>query len=140
MDRTGTRWRVVRWVVVGVAGVITLLAVVLLVAANRNDAAIDAARGTANAEVLSVGPARTIVRFETTEGVVHISQDGVLYPAGLHEGQRLQVEYDATNPNLVRVAGRTADLAWLPLGSTVLITWAIAGPLLWWLRPRIARA
>lgn len=119
-------------VVLGVAGVITLLAVVILVAAIRNDAAIEAARGTANAEVLSVGPARTIVRFETPDGIVHISQDGVLYPAGLQQGQRLQVEYDATNPNLVRVSGRSAELSLLPLGSTVLITWAIAGPLLWW--------
>lgn len=129
-------FRGARWVVLAVAGAITLLAVVVLIAAYRNDGAIDAAKGSANAEVLSVGPARTIVRFESPDGIVHISQDGVLYPGDLWVGQQLLVEYDATNPNLVRVAGRSADLSLLPLGTTVLITWGIAGTLLWWLSRR----
>lgn len=134
--RRSKRWRIARWIVLGVAGTVTLLGVVLVVAAYRNDAAIEAARGTANAEVLSVDWARTIVRFETPDGQVHISQDGVLYPAGLREGQQLLVEYDATNPNTVRVAQRTAQLSLLPVATTVLVTWAVAGPLLWWIRRR----
>lgn len=133
---TGRRWRIARWVVLAAACTATLLGVVLVIAAYRNDAAIDAARGTANAEVTSVDWARTIVRFETPDGRVHISQDGVLYPGGLSEGQQLLVDYDATNPNLVRVAGRSAVLSLLPVGSTVLVIWLVAGPLLWWLYRR----
>lgn len=131
---TGRRWWIARWVVLAAACTATLLGVVLVIAAYRNDAAIDAARGTANAEVISVDWARTIVRFETPDGRVHISQDGVLYPSELSEGQQLLVDYDATNPNLVRVAGRSADLSLLPVGSTVLVVWLVCGPLLWWLR------
>lgn len=120
----------------GVAGLLTLLVLVLLLAAYRNDAAIDSNRGTANAEVLWVGWDRTIVRFETPDGAVHISQDGVLYPDGLTEGQLVHVEYDVTDPNLVRVAGRSFTLAFLPVGTTIAITWLVAAPLLWWLRRR----
>lgn len=120
----------------GVAGLLTLLVLVLLLAAYRNDAAIDSNRGTANAEVLWVGWDRTIVRFETPDGAVHISQDGVLYPDGLTERQLVHVEYDVTDPNLVRVAGRSFTLAFLPVGTTIAITWLVAAPLLWWLRRR----
>jgi len=122
--------------VLGVAGLLTLLVLVLLLAAYRNDAAIDSHLGTANAEVLWVGWDRTIVRFETPDGAVHISQDGVLYPDGLTEGQLVHVEYDVTDPNLVRVAGRSFTLAFLPVGTTLAITWLAAAPLLWWLRRR----
>lgn len=132
--RRGRRLSAAFWTVFGVACAITLLAVVLLIGAIRNDAAINAARGTANATVESIDWSRTIVKFEDPDGVEHRSQDGVLYPGGLTVGQRLLVEYDVRNPNLVRVAGRTAELSLLPLGSTVLITWAIGVPLLWWLR------
>lgn len=124
----------------GVAGLLTLLVLVLLLAAYRNDAAIDSNLGTANAEVLSVGWDRTIVRFETPDGAVHISQDGVLYPDGLTEGQLVHVEYDVTDPNLVRVAGRSFTLAFLPVGTTIAITWLVAAPLLWWLRRRAVRS
>jgi len=115
---------------------VTVMAAVLVVAAYRNDAAIEANRVAANAQVISQDWARTTVRFTGPDGRVFISQDGVLYPGGLVEGQRLLVEYDGTNPNLVRVAGRTADLTLLPAGSTVVITWLVAAPLLWWLRPK----
>jgi hypothetical protein len=130
------RRRLLRLIVLGVAGLVTVMAAVLVVAAYRNDAAIEANRVAANAQVISQDWARTTVRFTGPDGRVFISQDGVLYPGGLVEGQRLLVEYDGTNPNLVRVAGRTADLTLLPAGSTVVITWLVAAPLLWWLRPK----
>lgn len=136
MARQRRRWRIARWVVLGVAGLVTLLMLVLVLAAYRNDSAIESNLGAANAEVLSVGWDRTIVRFETTDGAVHISQDGVLYPGGLVEGQLVHVEYDVTNPDLVRVAGRTFTLSLLPAGVTIAVTWLIAGPLVWWLRRR----
>lgn len=134
--QTSTRRRILPWVVLAVATLVTLMSVVLVVAAYRNDAAIEGAKVQANAEVLSVDWARTTVRFEAPDGRVHISQDGVLYPGGLVERQQLLVEYDANNPNLVRVAGRTANLSLLPAGTTVVIAWAVAGPLWWWLRRR----
>ncbi|MPZ01040.1 MAG: hypothetical protein GEU97_24365 [Actinophytocola sp.] len=141
MARQQRRWRIARWLVLSVAGLITLLMLVLVLAAYRNDNAIESNLGAANAQVLSVAWDRTIVRFETSDGAVHISQDGVLYPEGLVEGQLVHVEYDATNPDhLVRVAGRTFTLSLLPAGTTIAITWLIAAPLAVWLRRRASPA
>ncbi|HEX3648767.1 MAG TPA: hypothetical protein VHV49_10070, partial [Pseudonocardiaceae bacterium] len=56
-----------------------------------------------------------------------------LYPGGLAAGERVRVEYDTTNTELVRVAGRDFRLALLPVGSSIAICWAVVGPLLWWL-------
>ncbi|MGH3948861.1 MAG: DUF3592 domain-containing protein, partial [Pseudonocardiaceae bacterium] len=117
--RQGSSGRIVFRVVLGVACLITLLAVALVLAAYRNDRAITSSVGEANAEVVSVGWDRTIVRFQTPDGVVHLPPNGVLYPAGLSEGQLVRIEYASTNPELARVAGRTALLTLLPLGTTV---------------------
>lgn len=119
-----------------VAGLVTVLCVGLLLAAIRDDSAITGHLGTANAEVDSVAFDRTIIRFETPDGIVHIPANGVLYPAGLATGDLVRVEYDTANPELARVAGRTATLTLLPLGTTVLVTWLVAGGLLWLLRHR----
>ncbi|MGH3516535.1 MAG: DUF3592 domain-containing protein [Haloechinothrix sp.] len=128
------RFRIAVRVVFGVACLMTLLGAALVFAAYRNDGAITASRGEADAEVVSVGWDRTIVRFQSPGGVVHIPPNGVLYPDGLTEGQLVRVEYATGDPDLVRVAGRTATSTLLPVGTTVLVTWLIAGPLLWWLR------
>ncbi|MEU6641119.1 DUF3592 domain-containing protein [Saccharomonospora sp. NPDC046836] len=124
------------WAVLGVAGVITLLCVTLVFAALRNDRAISANLGATNAQVDQVFFDRTIIRFETPDGVAHSPANGVLYPGGLEAGQLIRIEYDTTNPELAKVAGRTWLLTLLPTGTTVLVTWLIAGPLLWWLRAR----
>lgn len=126
-------------VVLGLACLITLLAVALVFAAYRNDGAITSEMGEANAEVVSVGWDRTIVRFQTPDGIIHIPSNGVLYPDGLAQGQLVRVEYAVADPELVRVAGRTAVLTLLPAGSTVLFTWLISGPVLWWLRASYRR-
>ncbi|MEU3273787.1 DUF3592 domain-containing protein [Saccharomonospora sp. NPDC006951] len=123
--------------ILGVAAVITLLGVTLVFAALRNDQAISAHLGTANAQVDQVLFDRTIIRFETPDGVAHSPENGVLYPGGLSAGQLIRIEYDTTDPELAKVAGRTWLLTLLPVGSTVLITWLIAGPLLWWLRSKL---
>lgn len=76
------------------------------------------------------------MRFTSPDGAVHIPSLGVLYPEGLHEGDRVWVEYDRANPDLVKVAGRGFTLALLPLGIILVLTWIVAGPLLWWLHLR----
>lgn len=119
-----------------VAGLlVSFLCVMLVIAAGRNDNAIAARTGFANAEVLSVHFDRTVIRYETPDGMVHIPPNGVLYPGGLAEGQVVRVEYDRSDPDeLVRVAGRNMSMTLLPVGSTMLITWAVVAPALWWLR------
>ncbi|GAB3009027.1 hypothetical protein GCM10017788_52750 [Amycolatopsis acidiphila] len=124
----------------GAAVLITVLCVGLLLAAIRNDEAITSHLGAANAEVDSVSWDRTIIRFDTPDGIVHIPANGVLYPGGLVAGDLVRVEYDTANPELARVAGRTATLTLLPLGTTTLVTWVVAGGLLWWIRYRSRRA
>jgi hypothetical protein len=113
---------------------VTALCLCLLIAVWRNDAAINAKTGHATAEVSSVSFARTVVRYNTPDGAVHIPSAGVLYPGGLAAGQVVYVEYATANPDLVRVAGRGAQLALLPIGTTVLGVWAVLGPAIWWLR------
>jgi hypothetical protein len=45
----------------------------------------------------------------------------VLYPSELAEGMRIYVEYDRSDPNLVRVQGRNAALAIVPAGSVAVV-------------------
>jgi hypothetical protein len=128
--------RIGRMVVLGLASVITLLCVTLVLGAWRNDQAITDHLGRATGQVDRVMFDRTIVRFETPDGVSHSPPNGVLYPQGLSTGQLIRIEYDRTDPELARVAGRTWVLTLLPVGTTITITWLIAGPLLWWMRSR----
>lgn len=119
---------------VAFAALITGLCLLLLVAAAQDDSSITGRIGRTTAKVISVTLGRTLVQFETPNGRVHTPRNGVLYPSGLRLGDRVRVEYDANDPDLVRVAGRGARLALLPTGSTVLGTWAVCLPLAWWLR------
>lgn len=133
-----SRWRrIVTWGLLSVGGLVTLLGLVLVVAAITEDAKINSHTGRAVAEVVQVGFQRTLVKFQTPDGAEHIPSVGVLYPEALEEGQFVQVEYDQTNPELVRVAGRGASLTILPVGSTVLITWLVVIPGVWWVRRRM---
>ena len=91
-----------------VGGVITLVCVLLPIACWRDDVAIERSMGQAVAQVDSVSFNRTVVRYATPDGRVIIPSQGVLYPAGLKVGDNVRVEYDQTNPELTRVAGRTA--------------------------------
>lgn len=131
---------VLRWVMRGLlalGGVVTFLAVVLVVAAWTEDSSIDGDTGRVNAEVVSVNFSRTLVRFYTPDGAEHIPQTGVLYPSGLKEGDVVEVEYRQDNPELVRVAGRGAVVTLLPVGLTALGVWAVLVPTVWWLRRRL---
>ncbi|WP_373876734.1 DUF3592 domain-containing protein [Lolliginicoccus levis] len=122
------------------AGGITMLAVILVVGAWRNDMIIESDMGVATAEVLSAGVRRSAVIFSTSDGVLHNPRLGVLYPTDLVVGQRIEVEYARTDPDLVRVAGRDAWVAVPPATSIVLITWLIAALPLWYIRRELQRS
>lgn len=101
-----------------------------------DDHQIDAHEGHTVADVLSVSFNRTAVRFVTPNGTVNIPSNGLLYPVGLAAGERVQVEYDTANTELVRVAGRDARLGLLPVGTSLLACWALLVPAIWLLRRR----
>jgi hypothetical protein len=117
-------------------GVVTLVGVLLLLACVRDDRAIDERTGKATAEVVSVSFNRTVVRFGAPDGKVYSPSQGVLYPEGLEAGQLVRIEYDTADPELARIAGRTASLSILPISTFLLGVWAVLAPLIWWLRRR----
>lgn len=129
-----TRDRVLRTargrVVVVIATVVSILAVLLLAAAAKNDITISSDEATATAEVLSADRFRSAIVFVTPDGETRSPQLGVLYPAQLVPGQRIEVEYARSDPDLVRVAGRNATTAIIPVLSVIVVTWMIAGALL----------
>jgi hypothetical protein len=128
--------RVTSWVLLSIGALATVLGLLLISAAIVEDAKIDAHTGRAEAKVVSVSFQRTLIQFQTPDGAEHIPSVGALYPEGLIEGDVVRVEYDARNPELVRIAGRGWSLTLLPVGTTVLVTWLILAPAVWWLRRR----
>lgn len=115
-------------------GVITVMLVALTVAMFADDAAIDSRPVRAAASVLTVSPLRTGIEFVDGSGLTVRPAGGVLYPGGLSVGQQFMVEYDAADPQVVRVAGRTAANAVVMVGIAAVLTWLVAVPVLWWLR------
>ena len=121
--------RVVRWariVVLILAAVMTMSSVLLVAGAWRNDLAIGSNMGVAAAEVLSAGPRRSTIEFVTPDRVTYRPELGVLYPSELDTGMRIYVEYDKSNPDLVRVQHRNASLAFIPAGSVAVVSWLAA--------------
>lgn len=141
-DGPVTRWprsrvrRVAARSVLVVALLITAMAVCIPVACFIDDRTVDEARGEAVAEVVDTSLTRTVVRFSTPEGRVYIPPNGVLYPEGLQPKQLVRVEYDSRNPDLVRVAGRTAVLSLLPVAGLLAGTWVVLLPVYLLLRRR----
>lgn len=126
--RTGAG-RVIRYLRIGVVVftvIMTLSAVLLVAGAWRNDLAIEGNMGVAAAEVLSAGPRRSTIEFVTPDRVTHRPELGVLYPSELDTGMRIYVEYDRSDPDLVRVQHRNAVLAIIPAGSVAVLSWMIA--------------
>lgn len=127
-DRKVLRWaKTVVWVLMGI---VTLQSILLVAGAWRNDRQIEHHRGVAEAEVLSAGPRRSTIEFVTPDRVTYRPELGVLYPSELATGMRIYVEYDKTNPDLVRVQNRNATLAIIPAASTAVAGWLIGGALL----------
>ncbi|WP_460867810.1 DUF3592 domain-containing protein [Rhodococcus aerolatus] len=116
-----------RRVLLTAATVVTVLAFLLVVAAWRDDNAIEAHRGVATADVLSVGRVSAAISFTTPDGVTRTPELGVLYPTGLAADQRIEVEYSTQDPDLVRVQGRDARLAVVPALSVAVVAWLLAG-------------
>lgn len=136
----GVSRRTGRRIVVGIATLVTILGMVLLLACWRTDMAIESDMGTASAEVLSAGHLRSSISFATPDGVTHNPPAGVLYPTGLTAGQFIEVEYDKSDPDSVRVKGRDASVAVVPVGSVVLAVWCVGGVVLLELRRRDRKA
>jgi hypothetical protein len=137
--REVTARRVTRGVLI-VAVSVSVLAVLLVLAAWRNDHTINSDKGVATAEVLSAGALRSAVSFVTPDGITHNPRLGVLYPTNLTVGQRIDVEYARADPDLVRVSGRDVRVALVPAGSVIVVTWLLAAPTLWYVRRRTAAA
>lgn len=133
-DRRRLIRRIAARSLLALGGVITFLCVALVVGAWTEDVSIDRNVGLANAEVVADSVTRTLVLFYTPDGAEHIPQTGVLYPAGLNVGDVVEVEYQQDNPELVRVAGRSAVVTLLPVGLTLLGAWAVLIPSIWALR------
>ncbi|NKY54250.1 DUF3592 domain-containing protein [Nocardia vermiculata] len=127
-----------RITLVVIATAVSVLAVLLVLAAWRDDMLISSDKGVTSAEVLSAGRLRSAVTYVTPDGVTHNPKVGVLYPTKLTAGERINVEYSRSDPELVRVAGRDARVAIIPALSVIVVVWAVALPVLWALR-RIAR-
>jgi hypothetical protein len=122
--------RRIRVGVVLVAALVTFQSVLLVVGAWVNDGQIERNMGVAAAEVLDAGPRRSTIEFVTPDRVTYRPELGVLYPSELENGMRIYVEYDKTNPDLVRVQHRNASLAIIPAGSIAVLAWLIAGAVL----------
>jgi hypothetical protein len=66
----------------------------------------------------------------TPDGETHNPKVGVLYPTNLTAGERINVEYNRDDPDLVRVAGRDVRVALLPALSVIVVVWLLALPTL----------
>jgi len=115
---------------------ITVMMIALAIGMRSNDAAIDDHLGTATATVLSVSPLRTGVEFVDATGATVRPQGGVLYPGLLSLGQQFVVEYSTQDPQIARVAGRTASVGSVMIVVTLAVTYLVAAPLIWWCRRR----
>lgn len=125
------RLRRVRVGVVIAAVSLSMLVVLLVLAAWRNDYLIESDKGETTGEVLSAGRLRSAVMYVTPDGVTHNPKVGVLYPTNLTAGERINVEYNRADPDLVRVAGRDVRVAIPPALSVLITIWTVTLPVLW---------
>ncbi|MGB3696197.1 MAG: DUF3592 domain-containing protein [Gordonia sp. (in: high G+C Gram-positive bacteria)] len=124
MTRTVQRRTQIALMALGV--VVTLIGAVIIAGAYRNDAKIDADKATAVAEVISADRLHAAVNFVTPDGVLRNPKLGLLYPTHLSDGQRILVDYDASDPdNLARPVGRDAALSIAPALSVVAAGWLL---------------
>ena len=126
-----TAQRTIQIVLLVVGTIITLMAVVLFAGCVKNDAQINANKAVAVAEVSSADRLHAAAGFFTPDGKFHSPQLGLLYPTKLSVGERISVDYDASNPDgLVRPTGRNASLAIIPCLSLIVVGWAVIAVLM----------
>jgi len=130
-ERRAVRLRRAKFGVCIAAAVVSVLMGLLVLAAWRNDYLISSDKGVTTAEVLSAGRLRSAVIYVTPDGETHNPKVGVLYPTNLTAGERINVEYNRADPDLVRVAGRDVRVALLPALSVIVVAWLLALPTLW---------
>ncbi|WP_395729675.1 hypothetical protein [Nakamurella sp.] len=133
------RLRAWRWggrLVALVVLAVTIMMIALAIGMRLNDRAIDEHPGSANATVLSVSPLRTGIEFVDGTGATIRPEGGVLYPGLLSVGQQFVVEYSTVDPQIARVAGRTAAVGTIMIAVTLAVTYLVAVPLLWWCHRR----
>lgn len=102
-------------------------AAAMVVGPALNDARIMRDPGRGLATVTGVSWLRTAVEYQDEQGRYHSPPDGLLYPTGLGEGQRVWVTYAKTDPDLVKVEGRGWTLALLPAASVAAVSTLVAG-------------
>lgn len=128
LARSSVAGRALRWTRTGIlilVALVTLQSLLLVAGAWRNDITIERDMGVAAAEVLNAGFRRSTIEFVTPERITYRPELGVLYPSELATGMRIYVEYDKSDPDLVRVQHRTAVLAVIPAGSVGVLAWLI---------------
>lgn len=104
-----------------------MLAVVAMVAGPAiNDARIHADPGRGLATVTGTTWLRTDADYQDEDGLFHSPGSGLLYPTGLGEGQRVWVTYAKSDPELVKVEGRSWWLAVGPALSVAAVSTAVA--------------
>jgi len=113
-----------------IAGLITVMLVALTLAMFMNDSRIQAEPVRATGTVLNVSALRTGIEFVDRQGLTIRPGGGVLYPGLLRVGQQFVVEYAASQPEVVRVAGRSARNVLPMVVFAGLGTWLIATPAL----------
>lgn len=118
------RWQVL---LVALGVVVTVMMGIMVGGCYLDDHRINQHKETAIADVVSAGRFKSAVSFVAADGQVHNPRLGVLYPTHLTTGQRISVEYDSRNPDVVRVAGRGAELAWRPAISVTVTSWLVIG-------------
>jgi hypothetical protein len=128
--RLGWRWAARGFALLAVA--ITVMMLALAIGMRANDSAIDENLGTATATVLSVSPLRTGIEFVDGTGATIRPDGGVLYPGLLNLGQQFVVDYSTKDPQIARVAGRTASVGTVMIVITLGVTYLITLPVIWW--------
>lgn len=104
---------------------VTLMMAAMVAGCYRNDGKINAHKATTVGDVVSAGATKSAVSFTTPDGQFHNPRLGILYPGGLSVGQRISIDYDSTDPDLVRVTGRDASLSIIPAISVAGYTWLV---------------
>ncbi|WCZ37368.1 DUF3592 domain-containing protein [Corynebacterium heidelbergense] len=101
----------------------------LVISSGIDDARIARDRARAVATVVSADGTRTTVRFRDANGNYYQPDTGLKYPVGLQTGQRVRVEYQASDPKNVKVEGRSWLLAFRPALSSLALALVIAAVL-----------